>query len=109
MRVDRDQADGFFGRQRSEPFLDATRCKAEAARADQIDADEVAIFRAAGIGLGDVEFAPGLLLVDRHQPSATAGQRVKNAEHARLGMIDDLDDAADVGVGFVVGIGLDAQ
>ena len=49
----------------------ASLCQeAEAAAADEIDADEVAILSAAGVGLGDVEFASGLLLVDRHQPAA---------------------------------------
>ena len=74
MGVDRDQADRLFARDRAEPLLDLAGVKAKAAGADQVDADEIAILGAAGVGLGDVEFASGLLLVDRDQPAAAVGQ-----------------------------------
>src|SRR6202043_4036907 len=61
--VYRDQADGFFARQRAEPFLDLAGGKSVAARAHQIDADEIAILGAAGVGLRDVQFAAGLFLL----------------------------------------------
>src|SRR3954454_18373803 len=92
--MDRDQADGLFARQRSQPLLDLARCEAKTARAYQVDADQIAVLGAAAIGLGDIEFAAGLLLVHRHQPSATTGQRSKDSKHAGLGVIDYLDDAA---------------
>ncbi len=100
--MDRDQADRFFRRQRAEPLLHLAGGKAEAARAHQIDADEIAVLGAVGVGLGDVQFAAGLLLVDRHQPSAAVGQRAEDAEHAGLGVIDHLDDAAAIGGAFAV-------
>ena len=46
------------------PFLDLAGGKAEAARAHQIDADEIAILGAMAVGLGDVQFAADLFLVD---------------------------------------------
>ena len=48
------------------------------------------------VGPGDVQFAAGLLLVDRNQPPAAAGQGAEDSEHAGLGVIDDLDDAAAI-------------
>ena len=86
--VNRDQADRLLGRQRAEPLLHLAGGEAEAARAHEIDADEVAVLGAAGIGLGDVQFAPGLFLVDRDQPSAAVGQCAEDAEHAGPGVID---------------------
>ena len=44
--VDRDQADGFFGRQRAEPLLHLAGGEAKAARAHEIDADEIAVLGA---------------------------------------------------------------
>ncbi len=55
---------------------------------------------------GIAEFAAELLLVDRHQPAAAAGQAAENAEHAMLGAIDELDDAA---AGLLVAGSLDAD
>ena len=94
--MDRDQADRFLGRERAEPLLHLGRRQPIAARAHQIDADEVAVLGAAGVVLGDVEFAAGLLLVDRNQAAAAGRQRAKNAEQAGAGVIDDLDDAAAI-------------
>ena len=73
MGVNRDQADRLFGCQRAEPLLDLAGAKPETARAHQIHADEIAVLGATGIAFGNVQFAAGLLLVDRNQPSAAAG------------------------------------
>src|SRR5262249_59590009 len=59
-----------------------------------LDGDQVALPRVGGGAGRNRELAPELLLVDRRQPSAAAGQRAKDAEHALPGAIDDLDDAA---------------
>src|SRR5579863_165783 len=91
--MDRDQADRFFRSERAEPLLDLAGREPMAARAHQIDADEIAVRGTSRIGLGDVQFTAGLLLVDRDQASAATRQRAEDSEHARLGMIDDLDDA----------------
>ena len=74
MGVDRDQADGLFGRERAEPLLHLARSKSETAGAHEFDTDEIAVLRAGAVGFRDVQFAPGLFLVDRHQPSAALGQ-----------------------------------
>src|SRR5882757_3911547 len=97
--MDRDQADRFFSGQRAEPLLDLGRAEPIAAGADQIDADEIAVFGALGVSLGNVQFAAGLLLVDGDQPSTAVGERPKNSEDAGLGVIDDLDDAPAIGAG----------
>src|ERR1700676_1644914 len=107
--MNRDQADRFFRCQRSQPFLDLARGQPKTPRAHQIDADEIAILGATGIGLGDVEFAAGLFLVDRDQPSAAIGGLAKNAEHAGLGVIDDLDDAAAIDAAFGIVEFLDSE
>ena len=103
--VDRDQADRLLGRERTEPLLHLAGGEAIAAGADEIDADEVAILGAAAVGLGDVQFAAGLLLVDRDEPAAAVGQGAEDAEQPRAGLIDDLDDAAAIQRAFAV-IGL---
>src|SRR6266850_2201394 len=65
-----DQADGLFARERAETFPNLAGGQSKTARAHQVDADEVAILGATGIGLRDIQFTAGLLLVDRDQPSA---------------------------------------
>ena len=58
----------------------------------------------------DRELAAELLLVDRDEPAAAVGQRAEDAEHALLGAVDHLDDAAGVADRVVVLAGfLDAQ
>ncbi len=111
MGVDRDQADRFLRCQRAQPLLYLAGSKPVAARADEIDADEIAVLGAAGVGLRDVQFAAGLLLVDRDQPSAAAGNGAEDSEHAGPGVIDDLDDAAAIDRAFAVALFefLDAQ
>src|SRR5207249_7571606 len=71
--------------------------KPETARAHQIDADEIAVLGAAGISRSDIQFAAGLLLVDRNQPATAAGQASEDSEHAGLGATNDLDDAPALG------------
>src|SRR5205814_9473664 len=73
-----------------------------AARTHQIDADEIAVFGASGVRLCDVQFAAGLFLVDRDEASAAAREGAENSEHARLGVIDDLDDAPAIDRAFAV-------
>ncbi len=83
--VDRDQADRLFARQRAQPLLHLAGGEAIAARAHEIDADEVAVLGAAGIRWRDVQFAAGLLLVDGNEPAAAAGGFAEDAEQARCG------------------------
>ena len=80
----------------SEPSRSRTRPEARPKPRDAHDgdADQIAVLGAAGIMRGDVEFAPGLLLVDRQQPSAAVRQLAEDAEHAALGVVDQFDDAA---------------
>ena len=94
--VDRDQADRLLARQRAEPLLHLAGSEAIAARAHEIDADEVAVLGAAGIRWRDVQFAAGLLLVDGNEPAAAAGGLPEDAEQPRAGVIDHLDDAAAI-------------
>src|SRR5258708_26184974 len=109
MGMDRDQADRLFGCQRAEPLPDLAGGKPETARTHQVDADEIAVLGATGIALGNVQLAAGLLLVDRHQPSAAAGQGAEDSEDAGLGVIDDLDDAPAIGAAVALLQLLDAQ
>ena len=96
VRVDRDQADRALALERAEPFLDARGRQAEAALRDQLDRDQVAVLRVRGRAGGDVEFAPGLLLVDRHEPPAAVRQRAEHADLALARAVEHLDDAAGV-------------
>ena len=92
--VDGDQADRALALERAEPLLDARRRQAEAAvalRPRRRPGRRPARPRRAR---RDRELAAELLLVDRHEPAAAAGQRAEDAEHALLGAVDDLDDAA---------------
>src|SRR5713226_8896520 len=104
-----DQADGFFACERAEALLDLAGGKPETARAHEVDTDEIAILGATSIGLRDVQFPAGLLLVDRNQPSAAAGQGAEDSQHAGPSVIDDLDDAAAIDGAFAVVRLLDAQ
>ena len=83
----------------SEPSRSLTRAvgrpKPRRARRD-LDRDEVAVLRVGGRARRDRELAAELLLVDRREPAAAAGQRAEDAEHALLGAVEDLDDAAGV-------------
>ena len=56
--------------------------KPEPAVARHFDRDEIAVDGARGGVGGNAQFAAELLLVDRHQPAAAAGQAAKNAERA---------------------------
>ena len=58
------------------------------------DRDEIAVFGAAGMVARDGKFAAELLLVDRHETPAAARHAAKDAEHAMLGAVDQLDDAS---------------
>ena len=104
--VDRDQADRPFALERAEPLHDRAGRQAEPAVARHLDRDEIAVLGAAGAVARDGQFAAELFLVDRHQPSAAVGQAAKNAEHAMLGAVDELDDAS---AGFFFVGFLDAQ
>ncbi len=92
--MDGDQADGAFALDRSEPFHDGRDRNTEPAVTCNLDGDEVAVHRACGCARRNRQFAAKLLLVDRHQAPAAAGNAAKDAEHAVLGAIDELDDAA---------------
>ena len=97
MGGDRNQADRVFALERAEPLLDLCACKTIAAAAGRdFHRDQIAVLR-IGAGAGrDRDFPAGLLLLDRREPSAAAGECAENAEHAGLGAVDDLDDAAGV-------------
>ena len=82
MGVDRDQADGLFGRKRAEPLLHLAGSQTKTARAHEIDADEIAVLGAGTVGFRDVQFAAGLFLVDRNQPAAAAGGARKMPSNA---------------------------
>src|SRR5258706_13833673 len=97
MGMDRDQPDRLCGCMAAEPLPALGGGKPETARTHQVDADEVAVLGATGIAAGNVQLAAGLLLVDRHQQSAAAGQGAEDSEDAGLGVIDDLDDATAIG------------
>src|SRR6185295_10550184 len=109
MGVDRDQADRLLGRERSQPLLHLAGSEAIAARANEIDADEVAVLGAAGIRLCDVQFTPGLFLVDGNEPAATARSLSEDAEQPRSRVIEHLDDAAAIKRAFALVQLLDAH
>ena len=97
MGVDRNQADRLFRRQRSQPLFDLAAIEAEAARTQQIDADEVAILGTSVSVLAMFNSRPACFLstgIRRPLPSAMLAE---NSEHARLAVIDDLEDPSAIG------------
>ena len=75
------------------------------ALARHLDGDKIAVDGAGSALARDRQLATELFLVDRNKPPAAVGQSAKNAEHALLGAVDQLDDAA---VGFFA-VALDPQ
>src|SRR6266852_7109108 len=94
--MDRDHADRALALERAEPLRHPRGRQAEARGLRHLDGDQVAIRRVAALAGGNCKLAAAVLLVDRRQPAAAGRQRAENAEHALLGAVDDLDDAAAV-------------
>ena len=81
--VDGDQADGALALERAEPLNDGAGRQAQAGRARATSTATRSPSTAPAVASGgNVEFAAELLLVDRHQPAAAAGQAAENSEHA---------------------------
>src|SRR5262249_40199891 len=109
--VDRDHAHRPLALERAEPLLDPRRGKpiASAARS-HFGGDKIAVLRVGARAGRDRKLVAGLLLVDGRKPPAAAGLCAEDAEHARLGTVDDLDDAPRMTDGVVGVAGLfDAQ
>ena len=109
MRVDGDQADRALAFERAEPLDDARGWKAETRRARRFDGDKVAVFCVRGRARRDRKLLAEHFLFDRLQPAAAVLDLPENAEHALLGVIDDLDDAATMADAVVVLGFFDAQ
>src|SRR5579862_7705435 len=95
--MDRDQADGLFGCDGPQLLLHLAGVETKTARANEIDTDEIAVFGAERVRLGDVQLAAGLFFVDRDQAPASVNVLAENAEHARLGVIEHFENAAAIG------------
>src|SRR5579862_4918621 len=104
--MNRDQADGALALDRTQSFNDRAHWQTESAIARHFNRNKIAIDGAQGAIGRDRHLAPELFLVDRHQPSAAAGQPAKNAEHAMLGAVQKLYDARG---GFLFAAFLDTQ
>jgi hypothetical protein len=103
--VNCDQAHGLLGLERAEAFLHLAGGQAVAARADQFDADQVAILRAAGVSGRNGEFAAGLLLVDGDHAAVAIWHQAEDSENAVGGLVEQFDHAAAIGlVVFAVGL-----
>ena len=92
--VNRDQADRALALERAEPLHDRAQRQSEPALAGDLDGNEIAVGRAGGRVGCNGDFAAELLLVDRHQAAAAAGDAAENAKRAVLGAVDQLDDAS---------------
>ena len=105
--VDGDQADRALALERAEPLLHARGRQAEAAaRRRDLDRDQVAVLRVAAGAGGIASSRPSCFLSIGDEPAAAVRQRAEDAEHALLGAVDDLDDAARVwriGIAVVAG------
>ena len=71
--------------------------------------DEVAVRRLALVAGRNDELAPLRFLVDRHEPAAAGGEGAEDAEHLRLVLGDDLDDAAAIADVLVVSVRRQAE
>ena len=107
--VDGDQADRALARERAEPFDHAAGRQPQARRALRFDRDQVAVLRVVGGARRNGEFLAEHFLVDRLQPAAAIRGFAEDPQHAVLGMVDDLDDAAAVADAAVFVGFLDAQ
>jgi hypothetical protein len=103
--VNCDQAHGLLGLERAEAFLHLAGGQAVAARADQFDADQVAILRAAGVSGRNGEFAAGLLLVDGDHAAVAIWHQAEDSENAVGGLVEQFDHAAAIGL-VVLAVGL---
>ncbi len=95
--------------QRAEAFDDARGRQPEPWRAADFDRDQVAVFGLRGGAGGDDDLLVDHLFVDRLEPAAAIRRLMENPQHARLGMVDDLDDAAAVADAVVFVGFLDVQ
>ena len=93
-----DEAHRPFRGETAESFAHPHGRQAEAARTQHIDGDEIAVHRFAGATFRDGEFACArVALVDRHDATAAGGIGAENAEHLRLGALEEFYDAAGIG------------
>src|SRR5262249_52021894 len=88
------QTDRALAFERAEPLHHRTGRQSEPALPRDFDGDEVAVGCTRGRIGRDGEFASELLLVDRHQAAAAAGNAAENAKRTVLGTVDELDDAS---------------
>ena len=111
MRRNGDQADRAFRFDRAESLDDARGRQAEASFAQRLERDEIAFGGVAGHARRHEDFARRAALLDGQGAAAAALQLAIDAEHARLGLVEDFDDAAAIGGiarrGF--GVEFDAQ
>src|SRR5665213_4029365 len=105
MRIDSDQADRAFARQRAKPFNHAGGGTAQTRRAAGFDGDQVAVLGVICVAGRNGQFLAEHLLVDRLKYSAAGRYLAEYSQDALLGMIDDLDDAAPM-ANAVVFVGL---
>ena len=109
MRVDGDQADRAFAGERAELLHHAPGRQAQTRSARSLDRDQVAVLRVGGGAGRNVELLAEHFLVDRLQPAAAVRGFAENPQHALLGPVDDLDEAAAVAdAGVLLGL-LDMQ
>src|SRR5271165_5262282 len=109
--MDGDQAHRAFARERAELFRDPTARRAKAAPAlVYFDRNKLAVLSLLICSDGDHDLLAELLLFNRLKTTSAAGTRSKNAQHAFLCTIDELDHPPAVTDRVVlVGICLDSQ
>src|SRR5271166_692964 len=97
MRRERDETDRPLRLDRAERLDDPRRRDAEAAGAQRLDCDEVAVFSVARHGGGHEEIAARGTLLDGERAARAVLRFLEDRVDARLHLVEDLDDAARIG------------
>ena len=107
MHRQRDQADRALGLDRADRLDDARVRGPEAALAQRLDGDEIAVPRLAGHAGGHEIFARRPALLDRQRPARAVGRGAIDGEGARLELVEDLDHPAGIGGRSLAGVGVE--
>ncbi len=107
MRLERDEAHRPLGLDRADGLDHARGREPQAALAQRLDGDEVAVPRFARHPRGHDEFASRRALLDRKRPSRTVRREAIDGECARFQLVQDLDDPAGISGRFRASVGVE--
>ena len=107
MGLERDEAHRPLGLDRADGLDDARGREPQAALAQRLDGDEVAVPGFARHPRGHDEFASRRALLDRERASRTVRREAIDGERARLQLVEDLDHPAGISGRFRASVGVE--